>query len=268
MTVHVDVEGVANGVVTETVPTEFTYESTTALSLHDSSDLSTGKLVFTFTGGADFTYKLTAPSAEGTYEPFSGELDPGDIVVGGPTSLDVSTTPVQTGPDVTSNDLDFDVVKSKAVKGATVSGVGYPIATNPMKWVVDNSEGLMLGAFDGSVGDFVVEETEDGSDEFILKVATSNAPNLSGSQSIRVDLTYTDADGEESTSTLTGTINEATALSVAESFTFTIPSNVASDTPIGSFGVSGALDDESLDGIVSGDDSSPVRCERRGHDHI
>ena len=44
---------------------------------------------------------------------------------------------------------------------------------------------------------------------------------------------------------------------MADSFTFTIPSNVASDTPIGSFGVSGALDDESLDGIVSGDDSSP-----------
>ena len=140
VTVHIDVEGVGNGVVTEMVPTDFTYVSTTALSLHDSSDVSAGKLVFTFTGNADFTYTLTAPSAEGTYEPFSGELDPGDITVGGPTSLEVSTTPAPTGPKVTTNNLDFDVVPSKAVKGARVSGVGNPIATNPLEWVVEDTD--------------------------------------------------------------------------------------------------------------------------------
>ena len=257
LTVSIDVEGVGlAGRVTETLPAGFTYESTTS-SLPPTQNGS--ELAFRILGSTDFSYTVTAASTEGSAS-FSGSLVPGPgldaVDVGGASTVTVETVPEQTGPAVTSNDLDFDVVPSKAVKGATVSGVGNPISSNPLKWVVDNSEGMTLGDFDGSVGDFEVVETDDG-DEFILKVATSGAPNLSGSHTFNVNLTYTNADGEELTSTLSGTINEATALGVADSFTFTIPSNVASDTPIGSFGVSGALDDESLDGIVSGDDSSP-----------
>ena len=116
---------------------------------------------------------------------------------------------------------------------------------------------MTLGDFDGSVGDFEVVETSDGSDEFILKVATSGAPNLGASQSISVDLTYTNADGEDLTSTLMGTITERADLGVADSFTFTIPQNVAPDTPIGSFDVTNALPNESLDGIITGDEASP-----------
>ena len=257
LTVSIDIEGVGlAGSVTETLPAGFTYVSTTA-TLPPSE--SGSELLFTFLGNSDFSYTVTAPSTEGSAS-FSGVLNPGpgldDVGVGGTSSVMVATTPPQTGPAVTSNDLEFDVVPSKAVKGATVSGVGNPISTNPLKWVVDNSEGMTLGAFDGSVGDFEIEETDAG-DEFVLMVATSGAPNLSGSHTISVTLPYTNADGEVVNSTLTGTINESTALGVADSFTFTIPQNVASDTPIGSFAVSGALDDESLDGIVSGDDSSP-----------
>ena len=194
--VHINVEGVGNGVVTEMVPTDFTYVSTTALSLHDSSDVSAGKLVFTFTGNSDFTYTLTAPSAEGTYEPFSGELDPGDITVGGPTSLEVSTTPAPTGPEVTTNNLDFDVVPSKAVKGARVSGVGNPIATNPLEWVVEDTD-MTLDFPDAGVvsGDFRVKST--GSGKFGLYVENSGAGSLSGSHPINVELTYTNADGDD-----------------------------------------------------------------------
>ena len=244
------------GRVTETLPAGFTYVSTTS-SLPPTQNGS--ELAFRILGSTDFTYTVTASSTEGSAS-FSGVLVPGPglaaVAVGGASSVTVATTPPQTGPAVTSNDLDFDVVASKAVKGATVSGVGNPISSNPLMWVVDNSEGMTLGDFDGSVGDFEVVETDDG-DEFVLKVATSMAPNLSGSETIRVTLPYTNSDGEVVNSTLTGTINEAAALGVADSFTFTIPSNVASDTPIGSFGVSGALGDESLDGIVSGADAAP-----------
>ena len=257
VTVSIDVEGVGlAGRVTETLPAGFTYVSTDS-ALAPTQNGS--ELAFRILGSTDFTYTVTASSTEGSAS-FSGVLVPGPgldaVAVGGASSVTVATTPPQTGPAVTSNDLDFDVVPSKAVKGATVSGVGNPISSNPLMWVVDNSEGMTLGDFDGSVGDFVIEETDDG-DEFVLKVATSMAPNLSGSETIRVTLPYTNSDGEVVNSTLTGTINEGTALGVADSFTFTIPQNVASDTPIGSFAVSGALDGESLDGIVTGDDASP-----------
>jgi len=258
VTVNIDVEDVdIAGTVTETVPTGFVYVSTTnRLGLDDSSDTSAGRLVFSFVGSHDFSYVLTAPSTEDDYS-FSGTLT-GGISVGGSDTLTVSTAPPQTGPAVTTNDLDFDVVPAKALKGATVSGVGNPISSNPLKWVVDNSDNMTLGTFDGAVGDdFMVEQTAAGSDEFILKVKKSGAPSLTGSQSIRVTLPYTNSAGETLNSTLTGTINSRNALGVADSFTFTIPQNVASHTPIGSFMVSGGLAGEYLDGIITGADASP-----------
>ncbi len=259
VTVSIAIEGVAlAGSVTETLPAGFTYVSTT----NGLGGTQTGSEVeFRFLGSSDFTYTVTASMTEDSHS-FSGTLNPGPgidaVDVVGATDVTVATIPPQTGPEVTSNNLEFDVVPSKAVKGATVSGVGNPISSNPLKWVVDNSESMTLGDFDGSVGDFVVEETANG-DEFVLKVATSNAPTLmaNGSQDINVDLTYTNADGEELTSTLMGTVTRRDALDVADSFTFKVPQNVAEETPIGSFNVSGRIGDEPLDGIISGDDASP-----------
>ena len=261
VTVSIDVEGVAlAGSVTETLPAGFTYVSTDAAipPAENGSDLE-----FTFLGSTDFSYVVTASMTEGTHS-FSGSLNPGPgmdaVDVVGDSDVEVATTPEQTGPDVTTNNLAFDVVAAKAVKGATVSGVGNPIATNPLKWVVDNSEGMTLGDFDGSVGDFEVVETSDGSDEFILKVATSGAPNLGASQSISVDLTYTNADGEDLTSTLMGTITARAALMVMaddDTVEFSVPQNVDAGTPIHYFDVSDPIAGESLDGIITGADAAP-----------
>ncbi|MYD24503.1 MAG: cadherin repeat domain-containing protein, partial [Gemmatimonadetes bacterium] len=259
--VSIDVEGVGlAGRVTETLPAGFTYVSTTS-ALPPTENGS--ELAFRILGNSDFSYTVTASSTEGPAS-FSGSLIPGPgmdaVAVGGASTVTVATTPPQTGPAVTTNNLDFDVVPSKAVKGATVSGVGNPISSNPLMWVVDNSEGMTLGDFDGSVGDFEVVETEDG-DEFILKVATSGAPNLSGSMTFNVTLPYTNGDGEVGNSILSGTITERDVLNAPASFTFTVPQNVASDTPLGSFDVTGRIDDddkkESLDGIVNGGDAAP-----------
>ena len=250
--------------VIETLPAGFTYVSVDtgisgAFVSPGLTDLTQGVVAFNLQNVDTFNYQVTAPDQVGGPHEFSGVIrvrGGAEFDVDGADKVTVATTPPQTGPAVTSNNLAFDVVPSKAIKGATVSGVGNPISSDPLKWVVDNSEDMTLGDFDGSVGDFVVEETADGSDEFVLKVATSNAPNLSGTQSISVNLTYTDADGEELTSTLTGTINERSRLEAADDFTFTIPQSVASGTPIGNFDVSGKLPNENLDGIITGADAS------------
>ena len=244
--------------VTETLPNGFTFVSS-SLAGDQLRDSDTQSVTFVPLGMGSFTYNVTASMTEAAYN-FMGTLNVGGgadpVAVGGDGTVTVSTTPAQTGPAVTSNNLAFDVVPSKAVKGATVSGVGNPISSNPLMWVVDNSDGMTLGDFDGTVGDFEIVETDDG-DEFILMVGTSGAPNLSGSLAISVDLTYTDSDGNESTSTLTGMITERDVLNAPDSFTFTVPQNVAADTPLGSFDVSGKIDGESLDGIINGGDAAP-----------
>ena len=250
--------------VTERLPDGLAYEadSVSGASLSDQSDVPGGVLRFNLfslggIAGDSFSYQVSA-SADGSYE-IEGDLtDAADMTHSiAATTLTVSTTPPQTGPAVTQPSRTFDVVKTKAVKGGTVSGVGYPISSNPLKWVVDNSENMTLGDFDGSVGDFEVVETSDGSDEFILKVATSGAPNLSDSMTFNVTLPYTNGDGEVGNSILSGTITERDVLNADETFTFTVPQNVISDTPIGSFDVSGRIDGESLDGIINGGDAAP-----------
>ena len=80
---------------------------------------------------------------------------------------------------------------------------------------------------------------------------------MDGSQSISVDLPYTNSDGDVLTTTLTGTINERAALSVVGPVEFTVPQNVSSGTPIYYFKVSDPLAGESLDGIVTGADAAP-----------
>ena len=259
VTVSIDIEGVTlAGTITETVPAGFTYVSTSGLDPDpDASDESVGRLVFPFLGSNDFSYVLTAPSAEASYS-FSGALNPGAIVVGGSSSVTVEAIPEQTGPEVTTNEIQFDVVSSKAVKGDRVSGVGKPIASNPLKWVVEDTEMTFVGIEDnGDVGDgdFQIKMNDDGT--FGLFVSESGA---SYSGSINVDLTYEDSDGIQLTSTLMGDINNMRSdLVITSDNEFTIPQGISDndeDTLIGSFRVTGGIDDENkkeyLDGILSG----------------
>ena len=202
-----------------------------------------------------FSYELTAPSTEDAY-PFSGILNPGpdtqSVDVGGAASVRVETIPEQTGPAVVANNLKFDIVSDKAVKDARVSGVGYPIGSNALKWVVEDTD-MTLGDFDGDLGDFEVRQTDSG--EFGLFVSESGAAPSGGSQSISVDLTYTNADGDQLTSTLRGVITSQEALAITSAGPFTIPQGISADTPIGAFAVKGRISDEYLDGILTGEGS-------------
>ena len=63
-------------------------------------------------------------------------------VSGDAVTPDPEATPVATG-----DDLKFDVVPAKAVKGAVVSGLTRPIGSNPLQWEVDTTaySGQQLG---------------------------------------------------------------------------------------------------------------------------
>ena len=197
------------GSLTETLPAGFTYGSS---SLDDFQVSSTGQDV-TFLLLSDdnsFTYTVTASSTEGPYT-FSGTLTDGDRddhTVGGDTDITVGVdvtpgpTPDPT-PDPTVVDADyrkFDVVPDKAVKGAVVSGLKNPIDSNPLQWEVDTGGAAVAIANGGLVGggDFRVEETSAGSGKFQLVVEISEAPSLSGTQAISVDVTY-EVDGADVT---------------------------------------------------------------------
>ena len=147
--------------------------------------------------------------------------------------------------NVDVNALQFDVVPAKAVKGATVSGVGNPIGTDPLEWdlsgIGSHMKLISIGAADdddplvGEVGDFVVKEYPAGSGKFRLFVENSDAAALSGTQAIDLALAYdqdtavntnapvnpadvqdaedTDpADDPDRTINITGTITQRTAL--------------------------------------------------------
>ncbi len=243
------------GGVTETLPAGFTYVS------QDGADraVQTGQEVRFTLQGADksFSYVVTASSTEGSYS-FSGTLrddDRNDHAVGGDSDVTVSVVQPDPGPAPEPNGLEFDVVSSKAVKGARVSAVGSPIGgedggadDKALMWVVDES-GFTFDAdnFDGAVGDFEVKRIGDG--KFGLFVATSGA---SSPGSVRVNLPYTNDDGEAVSSTLTGDIEYHDALEVTPPGPFTIPQGISGGTLIGAFNVSGDIQDEYLDGILTG----------------
>ncbi len=253
VTVNIDIENVTlAGSVTETVPAGFTYVSTTnALGRAGTGS----ELVFRFLGSTDFSYVVTASSAEGSHS-FSGSLNPGPgmdaVDVGGDDEVEVATTPVVTGPEPEENDLGFDIVPSKAVKGAQVSGVGNTIDSDPLVWAFDTDVTLADGA--GDLGDFEVKGT--GNDnEFGLYVVNSGATPTNGSQRISVVVTSTNDEGVEVTSTLRGTITSQTALAITSENEFTVPQGISDGTLIGNFTVTPGIGDEYLDGILTGDGS-------------
>ena len=77
---------------------------------------------------------------------------------------------------------------------------------------------------------------------------------MSGTQAISVDVTY-EVDGADVTETLTGGITAQDPLAFIPAdgaYSFTIPQSIRPNTPIGAFVVTGDVDGEYLDGIVSG----------------
>ena len=246
------------GSLTETLPAGFTYGGSD--DLEDFQVESAGQDVTFLLLSNDnlFTYTVTASSTEGSYT-FSGTLtdeDKVDHAVGGDTDItvgaDVTPGPTPVDP-VDAGDLQFDVVKTKAVKGAVVSGLKNPIDSNPLQWEVDTGGAAVTIAGGGLVGeDFRVEETSAGSGKFQLVVENSGVPSLSGTQAISVDVTY-EVDGADVTANLSGDITEQSALVFTTApFIFTIPQSTSAGTPIGAFGVGGGIAGEYLDGIVIG----------------
>ncbi len=256
VTVTIAFENVASpGRVTETLPSGFTYvdgsltSSGTATMSAGGSDLAQGVLAFNLLGASSLSYQVTAGSTEGPFN-FSGTLnsagDDTDYTVGGAATVTVSTA---TGPDPEANDLQFDIVPSKAVKGAQVSGVGNPIDSDALVWAFDTDVTLADGA--GDLGDFEVKGT--GNDnEFGLYVVNSGAAPTGGSQRINVTVTSTNADGVEVNSTLRGVITSQAALDITSANAFTIPQGIGDGTLIGNFTVTGGIEGEYLDGILTG----------------
>ena len=247
--------------VTERLPDGFGYvpDSVVGASFRpDDSDVDNGTLVFNLfslggLGGDSFTYQVTASETDGSYM-FQGDLidaaQAESAIEATPITVSAGTTTV---PDpVDADDLQFDVVPAKAVKGAVVSGLKNPIGSNPLQWSVDTGGAAVAIANGGVVGDFRVEETSEGSGKFQLVVMNSGASALNGTQAISVDVTY-EVDGADVTANLSGDITERNALAFTNSpFIFTIPQSTSANTPIGAFGVSGGIAGEYLDGIVSG----------------
>lgn len=111
------------------------------------------------------------------------------------SNADTDTTP-DNDPDVTvtstvtinvlrikENNLAFDVVPSKAVKGATVSGLRNPIETGPLQWELTGVGSSMkmsadIPALTGQAADFEVRETSAGSGIFRLYVKENGVASL------------------------------------------------------------------------------------------
>ena len=115
----------ALGGVTETLPAGFAYVSSSDRGVLDAPPRSRarGGQVHPARADKSFSYVVTASSVEGDHA-FEGTLtdeDRGSSDVGGASVVTVDATPGPEAVDV--GDLQFDVVKTKAVKGAVVSGL-------------------------------------------------------------------------------------------------------------------------------------------------
>ncbi len=197
---------------------------------------------------------------------------------------------------VTDNNLQFDVVLSKAVKGAVVSGLRNPIGSTPLEWEVTGigSRAKLLSIEDsGASGDFVVKETPAGSGKFRLFVENSGAAALTSALTLGGDgltLTYdedtsvdSDADADPATTDpaanadvtidITGVVTPRDALALSGGnltgnppalpdsangihYDFTIPSSTVVNTPIGYFAVTGGIAATDPDGTPGSGDET------------
>ena len=86
---------------------------------------------------------------------------------------------------VSENDLQFDVDQSKAVKGATVSGLRRPIGSNPLQWDVtgigSSAKLVSIATTTGELEDFEIKESPVGSGNFRLFVTDSGVDSLTNS---------------------------------------------------------------------------------------
>ncbi len=81
-----------------------------------------------------------------------------------------------------TDDLQFDVVKEKAVKGAVVSGLRNPISSSPLQWEITgiSSSAKLIEIADttGQLGNFEIKEVPAGSGKFRLIVSESGVASL------------------------------------------------------------------------------------------
>ena len=145
VTISVADYGVA-AILTETLPAGFEYVD----SEHEVVEVTGQEVEFTLIGETEVAYTVTAPdTASSTPGVFGGILQyrdasgPQELTLTGDTEVTVSATPVTPGPAPEENDLQFDVVPAKAVKGAVVSGLGRPIGSNPLEWAIDTDMTLV-----------------------------------------------------------------------------------------------------------------------------
>ncbi len=156
---------------------------------------------------------------------------------------------------IKADDLQFDLVPAKAVKGAVVSGLRNPIGTSPLEWEITgigSSAKLVSIANDGlvdsgdTVPDFQIKETPAGSGKFRLFVNDSGADDLDtdSSQEISVILTYDEDTAVDSDGTTGG---NTTAADENTDVTITITGDVTERNALalsgGNIGADGALEE-------------------------
>ena len=162
-----------------------------------------------------------------------------------------------------TDDLSFDVVPSKAVKGAKLSGIRRPINSNPLQWEVTGigssakliDDGIGAVTIGGNASTAVeVKEVPEGSGKFQLFVKASGVSGVGGA----ADLLQPHADPSEFTVTLQ--YDEDTGVDSDDIVATAKDSNV--DVPITLSGIIGARTALSFSGTIG--EATPVTVETAG----
>ena len=228
VTVTIEVANLGlSGRVTETVPPEFTYVSS---SLDDSQEGvdADGNRTFTLLGESSFTYEVTAPSDEGTYT-FSGmvrNFDREDRAVGGADEIRVRVTPLSeiepvklsthnAGADVT---VDINASADASIRGGTDIEVTLEDFGIPSS--IDDGDVILHGGTGSYYGN--PEDVSVSGDTITITLptrvsGTNEEAVISGDYSIRFksaaglsnptsagdkEITVSDADADDETSTV------------------------------------------------------------------
>ena len=115
------------GAVTETLPADFTYVSSSLVDEGEVTEVDARTVRFTLQGAdKTFTYTVTASSTPGSYD-FSGMLrdsDRGDTAVVGESSVTVEAAVAGTGPSATRSFYKASVAPGGEVV-VTIMATGY-----------------------------------------------------------------------------------------------------------------------------------------------